>query len=65
MYFKLENNSILLIPNNIRNKILDYINENNLLLNIKIITFDNLKKGLLYDYTNEAIFFIMNYKNIN
>ena len=34
----LENNSILLVPNNIKNKILTYINDNKLLLNIKLLT---------------------------
>ena len=55
----LKDNSILLIPNNIRNKILDYINDNNLLLNIKLMTFNELLEGLMYTYTNEAIYEVM------
>lgn len=61
----LENNSILVVPNNIKNKILDYIEENKLLINIKILTFRELKIGLLYDYTNESIYHIMNKFNVS
>ena len=59
----LEDNSILLVPNNIKNKILDYIENNKLLLNIKLMSFNDLKTGLLFDYTNETINYVMkNYK---
>ena len=61
----LENNSILLIPSNIKNKVLDYINDNKLLLNIKLMSFRELKVGLLYDYTNEAIYHVMKKYNIS
>ncbi len=55
----IKEDSILIIPNNIKNKLLDYITENKLLINIKLLTFNDLKKGLLYDYTNEAIYEVM------
>ena len=61
----LENNSILLLPSNIKNKVLDYINDNKLLLNIKLMTFRDLKVGLLYDYTNEAIYHVMKDYNLS
>ena len=61
----LDNNSILIIPSNIKDKILDYINNNKLLINIKLLTFRDLKVGLLYDYTNEGIYFIMKKYNIS
>ncbi|MCH5166853.1 MAG: PD-(D/E)XK nuclease family protein [Erysipelotrichales bacterium] len=57
--------SILLVPNNIKNKVLDYIDDNNKLISIKIMTFNDLKKGLLFDYNNETIFNVMNYLNVN
>ena len=61
----LEDNSILVVPNKIKNKILEYIDQNNLLLNIKFLTFRELKHGLFYSYTNEAIYEIMKLKNVN
>ena len=57
------NDSFLLIPNNIKDKVLDYLTNNKLLINIKLISFNDLKNGLLYGYTNEAIYYVMkNYK---
>ena len=61
----IKDNSILIIPNNIKEKVLNYIDDNNLLLNIKIMNFNDLKKGLLFDYTNEAINFLMEKYQIN
>ena len=57
------NDSILLIPYNIKEKVLDYINENNLLVNIKIISFNDLKAGLFYSYDNKTIYNVMNKYN--
>ncbi|MBE6160633.1 MAG: hypothetical protein E7158_00225 [Firmicutes bacterium] len=61
----LENNSILIIPSNIKTKVLDYIDENDLLLNIKIMSFDDLKKGLLYNYDEKSIHNVMKKYNIS
>ena len=61
----LVDNSILIIPNEIKDKVLDYIDENKLLINIKFSTFSELKKGLLFDYTNEAIYYVMKNYNVN
>ena len=61
----LENNSILLVPNNIKNKILTYINDNKLLLNIKLMTFRELKVGLLYDYNSESIYHVMKSESVS
>ncbi len=56
---KIDSDSIILIPNNIKNKVLTYINENKLLINIKIMSFNDLLHGLYYSYTNEAIVNVM------
>ena len=61
----LENNSILLVPNNIKNKILTYINDNKLLLNIKLMTFRELKVGLLYDFKSDAIYHVMKSESVS
>ena len=56
--------SILLIPNNIKDKVLNYINNEKLLINIKIISFNDLLKGLFYGFTNEAIYEVMSTKGV-
>lgn len=61
----LENNSILVIPNNLRDKILNYINKNKILKDIKIQTFNDIKINLLYDYNNKTIYYLMNKYNLS
>ena len=56
---ELEDNSILIIDNNIKYKLLDYINEFKVLKSIKIMSFNELKKGLFFDYNNESIYRVM------
>ena len=56
---ELEDNSILIIDNNIKYKLLDYINEFKILKSIKIMSFTELKKGLFFDYNNESIYRVM------
>ena len=55
----IEENSILIIPASLRNKVLKYFNDEGILNNIKIITFNDLKKGLMFDYNNQAIDYVM------
>ena len=55
----IKEDSILLIPNNIKEKVLEYINNKKLLVNIKIMSFKDLLNGIYYSYTNEAIWEIM------
>lgn len=61
----IKNNSILIIPNNIKNKVLEYIDKNNILKSIKIMNFIDLKKGLFFDYNNKTIDYVMNKYNVN
>ena len=61
----LDNNSILIIPSNLKKKVLDYIDYNNILVNIKIMSFYDLKKGLLFDFNNDAIYYVMKNKKVN
>lgn len=61
----LDNNSILIVPSNLKKKVLDYIDRNNLLINIKLMSFNDLKNGLLFNYTNETIFYVMRGYHVN
>lgn len=56
----IEDNSILLIPASLRNKVLNFFNDEGIFNNIKIITFNDLKKGLMFDYSNQSINYVMN-----
>lgn len=65
---ELNSNNIIIIPQNIKKKLLEYINKQNELINIKIITNEELKKLILFDYDEKAIFYIkekynLSYKN--
>lgn len=61
----IEDNSILIIDNSIKFKVLDYINEHKILKPIKLMSFTELKKGLFFDYSNEAIFHVMRKFNLD
>ena len=52
-------NSVLVIPNNIKNKVLDILNKQDNLYDIKIISLDELEGCFLYQYDNEAIYYLM------
>lgn len=56
----LENDSILIIPNNLKDKVLSYINSYDSFINIKIMTLDEVKRNIYFDYDEEAISYIMN-----
>lgn len=56
---RVENNSILVIPNNIRGQVINYINNSNNLLNIKVMTFNDIKRSLYFSYDEEAVLYIM------
>ena len=65
IFDKIKNDSILIIPNNIKEKILLLKNkyENN--LNIKIMDLEEFKKNYFFNHTSESIFFIMKNYNLN
>lgn len=57
-------NKILIINDNIKDSLLKLINDNNKLLNIKIITLSELKKKYFFDYDKEAIYYICKHYNV-
>ena len=55
----LDNNTLIIIPNNIKRKVIKEINELEL-LNIKIMTINELKEELLFKYRYDAIYYLFN-----
>src|SRR5574344_92287 len=60
----LEDNSILITTTHNKNKILNYLTDNKIMKDIKFLSFSELNIGLKYDYTNEAINYVMNHYNV-
>ena len=57
--------TILIIPNNIKNKIIKFLNKQEKLIAIKILTFKELKESMLFNYDEKAILYLKekyNYK---
>lgn len=50
---------LLITPSQTKEKILDELNKINKLINIKIMSFDELKKNILFDYNIETILYLM------
>ena len=53
-----KDNSVLIIPSNIKNDVIENIRKDNNLLNISFITREDFIKKVTFDYTNEAIYYI-------
>lgn len=56
----LKDNTLFIIPNNQKNKLLTIINDNKKLMNIKILTLEEIKKKLLFNYDEKTINFLIN-----
>jgi hypothetical protein len=61
----IKNNSILIVPTNMKNQVIKYLNSQNVMYNIKILNFEELKKYLIFDYDSESLYYLMNKNNIN
>lgn len=59
------NNKILIIPNNIKTKVVKYINNLPKLSNVKILTDQEFIINLTIDYNEKAIIYLMNNKNLS
>lgn len=62
MLDKIENNSILIIPSSIKNKVIKELNTK--ALNIKIMTLKELIKKYTFDYNEKTIYHLMKKENI-
>lgn len=59
------NNKILIIPNNIKTKVVKYINNLPKLSNVKILTDQEFITNLTIDYNEKATIYLMNNKNLS
>ena len=59
------NNKILIIPNNIKRKVVKNINNLPKLSNVKILTDQEFITNLTIDYNEKAIIYLMNNKNLS
>jgi len=61
----IEKETLLIVPSQIKEKVLNEINKLDKLINIKIMSFEELKRNIYFDYNEEAILYLMekyNYK---
>ena len=47
---EIEENTLLIVPNTLKTKVLKYINSLDKLINVKIFDFNEIKKHLFFDY---------------
>ena len=60
----IKNDTLLIIPNNIKTKILEMLDNEPVLYNIKIMNLEELRKHYYFDYELESILFIMDKYNL-
>lgn len=51
-----KDNSVLIIPSNIKNDVIENIRKDNNLLNISFITREDFIKKVTFDYTNKELY---------
>lgn len=56
----IKNDTLLLVPSNLKDDILLQISASNILKNIKVMQMDEFLKNYLFDYYSKTIFYIMN-----
>ena len=61
----IKDNSILVIPNNIKENIIKNVRINNKTLNIKVFSLEEFINNLTYTYNEETIYNLMKQENIN
>ena len=59
----IDEETILIIPNNIKSKILRYIDSLDKLINIKIFDFNEIKHHIFFDYDEDALLYLMDQYN--
>ena len=62
-YDVLENDSILIVPSQIKEKILTEMNKKSKLFNVKLMEINEFKREYFFDYNTETIFYVMKHYN--
>ena len=60
----IDKDSLLIIPNNIKLKVLECFNDSKTLLNVKIMSLDELKKECYFDYKSNTKLYLMDKYNL-
>ncbi len=63
-YEFIKDRSLLIVPNNIKDDILKYLSKQNILIDYKIMSKEELKKKLLFDYNSNTILYMIKKYNI-
>ena len=61
----IDEDTLLIVPNNIKDDVIKYLRDYNNLLNIKIMSIEELVNNLTFTYDEKTIYELMNSKNIN
>ena len=62
-YDVLENDSILIVPSQVKEKILTEMDKKSKLFNVKLMEINEFKRKYFFDYTTETIFYVMKHYN--
>lgn len=62
MLENLTDNLLIICPNSYKKEILDYLEKNKLMLNIKFMNLNEYKKSQLFDYNTDTIHYLVNKK---
>jgi len=54
------NNTLLIIPNNIKNKVIKTLSKKDILLNIKFMSLEEFKNKFYFSYKEKSIYYLMN-----
>ncbi len=56
----ISNNTLLIIPNNIKNKVLKKLSDSSILFNIKIMSLEEFRNKFYFSYDEKSIYYLMN-----
>ncbi|MDO4378397.1 MAG: PD-(D/E)XK nuclease family protein [Erysipelotrichia bacterium] len=60
----LKDNTLVICPNSQKERILNYLSENKLIFNIKLMTKEEYKKNYLFDYDERAVYYLYSVKHV-
>lgn len=63
MLDNIKNNTVIIVPKQIKKKIIKSLNDMNI-LNVKVITFDEVKREILFSYDEKSIYYLCKKYNL-